>query len=121
MSSALQLPRERVLALDPANVEAYLVAHGWQVDPEVSSPEAGIYHLPADPQAEVIVPRDKGFADYALRVGEALRAVAVAECRKAWEVLEDLSRQQGMAPANGPATDQRRPKSPAPRGKRDPS
>ncbi|HKI32552.1 MAG TPA: hypothetical protein VKA46_11840 [Gemmataceae bacterium] len=101
MSSALQLPRERVLALDPATVEAYLLAHGWEVDPKVSSAEAGIYHLPSDPQAEIIVPRDKGFVDYALRIGEVLREVAVAQRRKAWEVLEDLSARQADVPVNG--------------------
>jgi hypothetical protein len=102
MSSAFQLSRERVQALDPVDVEAYLVAHGWQVDPEVSSAEAGIYHLPADPQAEIIVPRSKDFADYALRIGEALREVALAEHRKAWEVLDDLSPKPGNASANSP-------------------
>jgi hypothetical protein len=119
MSPALQLPRERVLALDPATVEAYLAAHGWELAPEVSSAEAGIYHLPSGPQAEIIVPRDKGFVDYALRIGEALREVAVAERRKAWEVLEDLSRQQGIPSANGPAADERKARSPRPRGRKE--
>jgi hypothetical protein len=95
------------LALDPATVEAYLTAHGWEVDAGTSSSEAGIYHLPSDPQAELIVPRDKDFADYALRIGEVLRDVAVAERRKAWDVLEDLSRQQAAAVGNGPTRGKR--------------
>ena len=123
MSSALQLPRERVLALDPATIEAYLAAHGWEADLGVSSPEAGIYRLPSDPQTEVVVPRDKDFVDYALRVGEVLREVAVAERRKAWEVLEDLSRQQAAVPGDGPARGKRRRGNgtPTTRGKRDAS
>jgi len=121
MSSALQLPRERVLALDPATLEAYLAAHGWEVDPDLSSSEAGIYHRPAGPQAEIIIPRDKHFVDYALRVGEALREVADAEHRKAWEVLEDLTRQQASASINGPALGDGPAKRSMPRGKKNPS
>jgi hypothetical protein len=103
MSSALRLPRERILALDPANVEAYLTTHGWEVDPDLSSSEAGVYHLPANPQAEVIVPRHKDFVDYALRVGETLQEAAVAERRTAWEVLEELTARQAESSRNGPA------------------
>jgi len=122
MSSPLQLPRDRVQALDPAAVEAYLVAHGWEVDRAIPSPEAGIYHLPSHPDVEVIVPRDKDFVDYALRIGEVLREVAIAEHRKAWEVLEDLTPGAG-ATTNGPAAGKRRrgKSAPAARGKRDAS
>ncbi len=107
MNSPLQLPKERVLALDPGTVEAYLVAHGWELDPRLSSLEVGVYHLPSEPLAEIVVPRDKGFVDYALRIGEILRDAAVAERRKAWEVLEELSLQQATAPRNGPAPENR--------------
>jgi hypothetical protein len=107
MSSALRLPKERVQAIDPADLEAYLRGHGWELDPDVSSPEAAVYHIPSDPGAEVIIPRDKGFADYALRVGEALGEMAVMERRTAWEVLEDLSRKEGRASANRPAASRR--------------
>jgi hypothetical protein len=123
MSSALQLPRDRVLALDPATVERYLAAHGWVLDAGASSPEVGVYHLPSDAQAEVVVPRDKDFVDYALRVGEVLRDVATAERRKAWEVLEDLSRQQAAVGGNGPTRGKRERGNgtPTARGKKDAS
>jgi hypothetical protein len=107
MSSALQLPKERVQALDPATVESYLAANGWLLDAGVSSAEVGVYHLPSDAQAEIVVPRDKNLVDYALRIGEALRDVAATERRKAWEVLEELSLQQAAAPRNGPAPENR--------------
>jgi hypothetical protein len=102
------LPRARVVALEPATIEAYLQAHGWQRAAELSSPEAAIYHLPADPQAEVTVPRDQEVVDYALRVGEVLQAVAVAQRRTAWEVLEQLSVRQAEARPNGPAAGKHR-------------
>jgi hypothetical protein len=108
MNAGMLLPRERVVALDPAKIEAYLVTHGWERDADLSSPEAGIYHLAADPQAEVVLPRDKDLVDFALRVGEVLQAVAVAERRTAWEVLEQLSPRPADARPNGLATSKRR-------------
>jgi hypothetical protein len=103
MNPTLRLPKERLLALDPAQVEAYLLAHGWEADPRASSPEAGVYHSPADPEAEILLPCDRGLADYALRLGEVLQALASAERRTAWEVLEDLSARRADLSPNGPA------------------
>jgi hypothetical protein len=108
MSAGILLPRDRVVALDVAEIEAYLVAHGWERDPELSSREAAIYHLPADPRVEVILPRDKNLVDYALRVGEVLQALAVAERRTAWEVLEQFSARQANARPNGVVAGKRR-------------
>jgi hypothetical protein len=103
MNPTLRLPKERVLALDPADLEAYLLAHGWEADRRASSADVGVYRIPADPAAEILLPRDRGFVDYALRVGELLQALAAVERRTAWEVLEDfLARRHGSSP-NGPA------------------
>jgi hypothetical protein len=102
------LPRDRVLALDVAKIKAYLAAHGWELDPKASSAEAGVYHLPADPQVEVILlPRDKNLVDYALRLSEVLQALAAAERRTAWEVLEQFSGPHADARPNGVATGKR--------------
>jgi hypothetical protein len=121
MSPALRLPRDRILALDPSDVEAYLLAHGWEPDRKASTPEAGVYHLPSDGQAEILLPRDKGFIDYALRVSEVLQAVAAAERRTAWEVLEDFTAQRAGRTVTHPAAG-RRPREGAPgRAKRDAS
>jgi hypothetical protein len=102
MNPTLRLPKERVLALDPKDVEAYLLARGWEADSRASSPAVGVYHRPADTAAEVLVPRDRGFVDYALRLSEVLQAVATVERRTAWEVLEDLSPGPADSSANGP-------------------
>jgi hypothetical protein len=106
MNPTLQLPKERVHALDPADVEAYLSAQGWKVDRQRSSPDVSVYHHPADLEAEILVPLDKGFIDYALRVGEVLQALAALERRTAWEVLEDLSAQRTRSSPNGTASGQ---------------
>ncbi len=103
MNRTLRLPKDQVLALDPADIEAYLIARGWEADRKASSAVAGVYHLPSDPEAEILLPRDRGFADYALRLSEVLQALAGAERRTAWEVLEDLSARRGASSPNGPA------------------
>jgi hypothetical protein len=64
--------------------------------------------LANDALAEILVPRDRGFADYALRMSEVVIESAAARHRKAWEVLEDLSPQPSVASANGPAGVKRR-------------
>jgi hypothetical protein len=107
MNRTLQLAKERVLALDPKNVEDYLLARGWEADPRTSSAEVGIYHRPGDADAEVLVPRDRSFADYALRLGEVLQGLAAEEHRKAADVLEDLLARAADSSANGPAASPR--------------
>jgi hypothetical protein len=102
------LPRDRILALDIAKIAAYLAAHGWKQDPELSSPEAAIYQLAADPQAEIILPLDRNLVDYALRLGEVLQTLALAERRTAWELLEQFSVRQAGAPSNGAVAGKRK-------------
>lgn len=104
MNPTLRLPIDRVLALDPNAVEAYLLAQGWEADRKASSRQAGVYHLPADPTAEILLPRDRDFVDYALRLSEVLQALAAAERRTAWQVLEDLSTRQASGAPNGAAS-----------------
>jgi hypothetical protein len=108
MNPTLRLPKERVLALNPADVEAYLRSRGWEADQRASSPEAGVYHWPGDPEAEILLPRDRTVVDYVLRVSEVLQALAATERRTAWEVLEDLAAQTAGSSPNGPAAGKRR-------------
>jgi hypothetical protein len=57
------------------------------------------YHMPADPVAEILLLRDRGFKDYALRVSEVLQALAAVERRTAWVVLKDfVARRHGLSP-----------------------
>jgi hypothetical protein len=108
MNATLRLPRDRVTALEPADVEAHLLAHGWEADQRASSPELGIYHHPNDPQAEIHLPRDKSFIDFALRMSEVLQVLAATERRTAWQVLDELSTCRSNASPNGAVT--KRPK-----------
>jgi hypothetical protein len=85
-----QLPKERVDALDPGRLEAYLSSHGWRERRGVLPPRVGAYRHATYPE-EVLLPRDKDFPDYALRVGEVLRGIATVEQRSLWEVLETFT------------------------------
>jgi hypothetical protein len=104
----LRLPKDRVDALDPAAVEAHLRAHGFQERAEASTPRIGVFRHPSAPDEDLLVPRDKGFVDYALRVGEALTALATVEKRTAWEVLDELSASGADASPNGPVAGRRK-------------
>lgn len=105
MNSALRLPKERADALAPQDLETYLLTHQWEEDRSQSSAKVGAFHHRSVPEVSVLVPRDRRFLDYALRVGDVLETIAVMERRTAWEVLEDLTARQQAALANGSAGD----------------
>jgi hypothetical protein len=98
----LRLPKDRVDALDPVALESHLRAHGWRERRKASSARVGVFRHPSLPKEEVLLPRDKGFVDYALRVGEVLHALAIVEKRRIWEVLDELSGRPADASPNGP-------------------
>jgi hypothetical protein len=101
MTAALQLSQERVTLLDPADVQRYLLTHDWDEDRIASSAKVGAFRYRPSPEITVLVPRDRKFSDYALRVGDLLQTLAVIERRKAWEVLEDLLASRQTPPRNG--------------------
>jgi hypothetical protein len=96
------LPKERVAALAPRDVEAYLLGHGWEADQAASSSQAGAFRYEPAPGVAVLVPRDRAFLDYALRVGDVVQTLAAVEGRTAWEVLEELSSRRSELSPNGP-------------------
>jgi hypothetical protein len=91
MNPTLRLPRERVAALLPADLEGYLLAHGWEEDGAASSAKVGVFRYLRQPDITALVPRDRHFLDYAVRVGDVLQTLAVVERRPTWEVLDYLS------------------------------
>lgn len=89
--NALRLPKERVNALSPVLLESHLLAHGWQERAGASTAQVRVFEHPSHPAEELVVPRDKGFVDFALRVGEVLVTLAALERTTAWELLEELT------------------------------
>jgi hypothetical protein len=123
MNPTVQLPKERVALLDPSDVEAYLLSHGWEEDRSSPAGQVGTFRYVPDREVTALVPRDRGFRDYTLRVGDVLHTLAVLERRPIWEVLETLVARRGSPAANGPAVP--KPKTagqePTPRAKKDTS
>ncbi len=101
MTPASQLPKEQVALLAPADVEGYLLTHDWAENPAASSAKVGTFCYRPSPEVAVMVPQDRGFLDYALRVGDVLQTLAVVERRKVWEVLEDLLAHRQPSSRNG--------------------
>jgi len=91
MNNGLQLPKHQIDAVRPEDLQQYLQGHGWVVSPEASSVDVAVLHHPAQPEAEVLLPRRREFGDYALRVADVIRTVAAVEQRAIGEVLRDVS------------------------------
>lgn len=74
------------------DVKAYLDAEGWIRLGEYARKAAIYTHSdPTGRKWEILVPLDDGVADYAERMGDAIRAVAAVEGRDQQEVFADLS------------------------------
>ena len=91
MKSVTQLPREKVAAIRPEQLETYATAKGWTLDEATSNDRAAVYRYPGIPQAELLVPRHQTFIDYPLRVGEVLHNLAVVEDRTILEVFLEFA------------------------------
>ena len=76
-------------SLRPLEVAAYLRAKAWLQQP--SAPSASVWTKGAgDDQFEAVVPLNQSHMDFALRMGELLQTVAIAEGRSQADVYSDL-------------------------------
>lgn len=91
MDYGLQLPKHKFDALRPGDLEQYLHKRGWVVAAESSTADVGVLYFPAQPDAEILLPRRREYGDYALRMADAVRTLAAVEQRSVWEVLRDVS------------------------------
>jgi hypothetical protein len=91
MTATVRLPKEDLSALRPEDVQLYLISRGWQKEANGPAAKATVYRFPGEPDAEVVLPRTREFADYALRMGDVTEMIAAVEERSIREVLLDLS------------------------------
>lgn len=81
---------QAVRAIRPVDAALYLRARGW-TPPEAEGQHAAAWRATVDGEPyEVLLPLDVGLRDYALRMGDLLATLAVAEKRSQWEVYRDL-------------------------------
>ena len=76
--------------MSPINLHAYARSRDW-VEQEIWNDRATIFTLAAgDSELEILVPLRDSFADYAERVSDAIRTLALAENRSETEIYLDL-------------------------------
>jgi len=76
-------------SLRPEEVAAYLRASAWIL--QKSSPTSSLWTRDFEGQQfEVLLPQDQSFRDFALRMGELLQTLAIAEARSQADVYADL-------------------------------
>lgn len=80
---------EALLGLQPREIAAYLRTHGWQKAHEVAN-QALIWTLPESDE-DILLPLDKSFRDYSIRLAELVGVLEKVEQRPAPKIIRDLS------------------------------
>jgi hypothetical protein len=91
MNGLLKLPRDQMAALRFEDVQLYLLSRHWQIDAAASANGASVYRFPGEPDAEILLPMRRDWADYPQRMGDVVLTLAAVEQRPVWEVINDLS------------------------------
>lgn len=91
MNSLLKLPKDQMAALRFEDVRAYLISHGWRLDKDASAEGMGLFRLPDESDAEILLPLQRDWNDYAERMAEAVATLAAVEERAIGQVINDLS------------------------------
>gem|GEM_PF-481292 len=83
--------RRRLEEIDPHSLLSYLAAHGWrEIDRDGS--KVSTWSLgKGDGEYEVYLPLDTRLRDFALRISEVLRTLAIVEHRSQIDVVNDLA------------------------------
>ncbi len=85
--------------LEPAAVRAYLANAGWTRARERATGAIWTRRLDGGEVASVFLPSDPSFADFALRTGVLLSALAIVEDRSQLAVLADLGTANAPVPS----------------------
>lgn len=98
---------EALSEVAPESVRAYLADTGWQMRPADDDPyitrmgsKATVWWRPCpegEGDYEVLAPSDQSFKDCAIRMGELIRTLSIAEGRSEMDVLVDLLAGGGSA------------------------
>jgi hypothetical protein len=88
---AILADSDTLMAIRPLDIAAYLRFHGWRPADGESSGRAVRWLLQAEEEYELLLPLDRAFRDFPLRLSEALKVLSAAEERSELEVLHDLT------------------------------
>ena len=90
MISATMIDAGALNERSPAELSAYLRSHGWHLSQRNGTSAVWILPIDSD-EFEILQPLDPGLRDYAARVRDALRVLAVAERRPEQEILQSIT------------------------------
>ena len=93
-----RMPKDYVEAITPEKLVHYLRSHGWAQTAVVEENEVVVYRHPSRPEADVLVPLTRKYADYLLRVADAFVTVGAVEGRPYWEVYMDMAGRYYVGP-----------------------
>jgi hypothetical protein len=93
-----RLPKEYVEAISPDKLTGYLESHGWKQTAVIEENEVVVYRHPSRPEADVLVPLTRKYADYLNRVADAIVTVGTVEQRPFWEVYMDMAGRYYVGP-----------------------
>jgi hypothetical protein len=77
-------------SLRPLEVISYLRSRGWEQTARLGD-RGSVWSLLDAPEVEILLPHDRGLADFAARMADVLRGLSAAEDRSELAVLSDLT------------------------------
>jgi hypothetical protein len=84
----MRLTQAALLDIPPEAIREYLMTAGWSSD-ELWREHASVFRHP-ESSADILVPQSRSYADYALRVGDAIQVLHRLEQRLPEEILLDV-------------------------------
>jgi hypothetical protein len=93
-----KLPKHYVEAITCERLVDYLRANGWKQTAVIEEGEVVVYRHRKKPNADILVPLTKKYADYLHRIADAIVTVGDVEKRPFWEVYMDMSGRYYVAP-----------------------
>jgi len=95
---SVRLPKDYVEAISPEKLVRYLESHGWKRTAVIEENEVVVYRHPSAPEADILTPLTRKYADYLHRVADALVTVGAVEHRPFWEVYMDMAGRYYVGP-----------------------
>jgi hypothetical protein len=81
---------EAVRSIPPMDAALYLRSRGWSMQSDQTDLRSVWLRTVGNDKFEALLPMDRELRDYALRMGELLGVLAIAEGRSQWQVYGDL-------------------------------
>src|ERR1700722_7336614 len=85
-----RLPERLVADLDPARLQQYVRATGWNLQPGLGKGVTAVFERPESRLAQIRIPLTRDLSDFDVLLSTAVAVLATWEQRHAREVLDEL-------------------------------